>query len=499
MVAIAVTALFLYVFVVPVFLVILLSSQWSRDMRTGDRNGYDALFGFLTSRYNLACYMWESVMFVYKGLCVMVPALYSRSPITQSVSMMFVSLAYVMLLFKYSPFANSLMNAVEKSAALSVFLMYFIAVMFVCEVDGKPILDKTQKAVVAFFLILICGTSALFCFMSGIYEYFFTLLFHGDMFVSKWLRAFESAIGDSLNEGLFLYFYAYYNPKSRKSLVEKKRILNESIAALMAVKHSEAWKTGSLWLRFKLFFSTLWEWIRFGVKNRNLAECQPMVVHEALQYPEARLFQRLGKIIHYHRHQKVQQVSQSPEQVGSDGTADENHPRSLRNMLSLCWRTVTLWSNRRRDSKPSVSDRPSHTKLSALDPPADFMVTFSAEYDFLCNLFAPESLGILATMAVFDRPKDMCDSSEAQAYMQHMKSEFEALQKSLRAVYAVAHEVIEEEERVQQTERWVVRQLKRVLLGEEGACLFRFNMFSPEKAQRGRHSQQPARRRAECP
>jgi hypothetical protein len=88
--------------------------------------------------------MWESVMFVYKGLCVMVPAVYSRYPITQSVSLMFVSLAYVVLLLKYSPFANNLMNAVEKSAALSIFLMYFIAVMFVCEVDGKPILDTTQ-------------------------------------------------------------------------------------------------------------------------------------------------------------------------------------------------------------------------------------------------------------------------------------------------------------------------------------------------------------------
>ena len=61
--------------------------------------------------------LWESVVFVYKGLCVMVPAVYSRYPITQSVSLMFVSLAYVVLLLKYSPFANNLMNAVEKCLA----------------------------------------------------------------------------------------------------------------------------------------------------------------------------------------------------------------------------------------------------------------------------------------------------------------------------------------------------------------------------------------------
>jgi hypothetical protein len=170
LVAMAVFALCLYVVVVPIFLVILLRSEWSKDMRTGDRSGYDALFGFLTSRYSLACYMWESVMFVYKGFGVLIPAVYSGNPLQQCVGMMFVSLFYVVLLFRFSPFANSLMNAVEKSASFSVFLMYFVGVIFVCEIDGSPILDKTQKSGVAVLLVVICGSSAvrlhvfLFCF-----------------------------------------------------------------------------------------------------------------------------------------------------------------------------------------------------------------------------------------------------------------------------------------------------------------------------------------------
>jgi hypothetical protein len=470
LIAIAVAALFLYVIVVPVFLVVLLGSKWSQDMRTGDRNGYDAFFGFLTGRYSLACYLWESVMFVYKGLCVMIPAFYSRSPITQSVSMMFVSLAYVVLLFKYSPFANNLMNAVEKATSFSMFLMYFIAVMFVAEVDGKPILDNTQRSVASFFLIVICGISALFCFLSGIYEYFFTLLFHGDIFVSKWMRAFQSAIGDSLNESLFLHFYAFYNPKSRKNLVEKKRVLNESIAILMAVKHSEVWKRGSLWVRFKLFCSTLWQWMRFGVKNRNLAECQPMVVHEALQYPEAQLFQRLSKIMHHINNQKEQSES-TPANADAKESCQPN-------VFARCWRAVAFWRVGKAKGDAESAPMPP-SALSVLDPPADFMETFVGKYEFLCNMLTPESLGILATMLVFDQCKDAGDSKEAQAYLQHMKREFEAFQKALRAVYAVAHEIIEEEERVQQTERWIVRKLKRLLLGEEGACLFRFSMFSP--------------------
>jgi hypothetical protein len=460
LVAIAVTALVLYVALLPAFLVVLLRSRWSKDMRTADRNGYDALFGFLTSRYSLACYMWECVMFVQKGFSVMIPAIYYQSPLSQSVSLMFVSLAYVVLLFKYSPFANNLMNAVEKSAAFSIFLMYFIAVMFVCEVDGKPVLDNTQKSVAAFFLIVICSISAVFCFLSGIYEYFLTLLFHGDVFVSKWIRAFHSAIGDSLNESLFLYFYAFYNPKSRKSLVEKKRVFNESIASLMAVKHSDSWKYGSSWNRLKLFFNTLWRWIRFGVRNRNLAECQPMMVHEALQYPEARLFQRLSKILHFENlSDGVQVVDESPVVINPE-------------------EAETVNSIDQKSQRPSGAAGRVTLSPSPMDPPAEFMVAFSSQKEFVCNLLPPESLGILVTMIIFDQQKDMSDSKKAQAYLQHMKSEFDAMKKSLRSIYAVSHEIIEEEERVQQRERWIVRTLKRILLGEEGACLFRFSKFS---------------------
>jgi hypothetical protein len=478
LVTIAVFALVLYVVVVPAFVIILLRSQWSKDMRTGDRNGYDALFGFLTSRYNLTCYMWESVMFVYKGFGVLIPAVYSGSPLQQSVGMMFVSLVYVVLLFKFSPFANSLLNAVEKSAAFSIFLMYFTGVIFVCEVDGKPILDKAQKAAVAVLLIVICGASLIFCFLAAIYEYCFTLLFHGDMFVSKWMRAFQSAIGDSLNESLFLYFYAFYNPKSRKNLVEKKRILNESIAVLMSVKHSQAWKKGSLWVRFKMFCSTMWQWIRFGVKNRNLAECQPMVVHEALQYPEARLFQRLSKIMHHHTYTKPQQSPRSPDNEEKLPVEAEGKWSSLRmKVRGFCRRAVAFWKNLNNEAK-SASEIP--PVLTELDPPVDFMTMFSGKYRFMCGFLSPEALGVLLTILVFDQQYDMGDSSEAQAYLQQLKHEIEPLKKSLRSIYSVVHDVIEEEERVQQKESWIVRQLKTILLGEEGACLYRFVTFSSQ-------------------
>jgi hypothetical protein len=55
------------------------------------------------------------------------------------------------------------MNSVEKATSFSIFMMYFIAVMIVCEVDRRPILNKTQKSLAAILLFIVCATSATFC------------------------------------------------------------------------------------------------------------------------------------------------------------------------------------------------------------------------------------------------------------------------------------------------------------------------------------------------
>jgi hypothetical protein len=54
---ISVCALILYGVVIPSSVLLLLRSSWSQSMRIHDRNGYDAFFGFLTSRYSRNYYL----------------------------------------------------------------------------------------------------------------------------------------------------------------------------------------------------------------------------------------------------------------------------------------------------------------------------------------------------------------------------------------------------------------------------------------------------------
>jgi hypothetical protein len=156
--AVAIFGIILYGFVLPVTIFLLLRSNWCKQMMTYDLSGFDALFGFVTSRYSARCYMWEVVIFFHKTASVLIPTYNSKSAVQQSIQMLFVSMVYLFLILKYSPFANGMMNFIEKLSNVNVFLMYFCALLFVAEVDGELIVQGRLKDIVG---ISLCALSLL--------------------------------------------------------------------------------------------------------------------------------------------------------------------------------------------------------------------------------------------------------------------------------------------------------------------------------------------------
>jgi hypothetical protein len=156
--SVAIFGLILYGLILPVSIFLLLRSQWCKRMMTYDLSGFDALFGFLTSRYSSQCYMWEVVIFFQKTAGVLIPTYNSDSAVQQSILMLFVSMVYLLLILKYSPFANSMMNFIEKLSNINLFLMYFCALLFIAEVDGELIIQGHLKDGVG---LCLCGLSLL--------------------------------------------------------------------------------------------------------------------------------------------------------------------------------------------------------------------------------------------------------------------------------------------------------------------------------------------------
>jgi hypothetical protein len=152
---IAMFGLILYGFVLPVSIFALLRSDWCKQMMMYDLSGFDALFGFLTSRYSMKYYMWEVVVFFQKTASVLIPTYNSDSAVQQSVLMLFVSMLYLFLVLKFSPFANDMMNFIEKLCNVNLFLMYFCALLFVAEVDGQHVIQGPLKDAVGVCLCVL--------------------------------------------------------------------------------------------------------------------------------------------------------------------------------------------------------------------------------------------------------------------------------------------------------------------------------------------------------
>jgi hypothetical protein len=159
--SVAIFGLFLYGLVLPLSIFLLLRSKWCKQMMIYDLSGFDALFGFLTSRYSTQCYMWEVVIFFQKTASVLIPTYNSNSAVQQSILMLFVSMAYLFLILKYSPFANNMMNFVEKLSNINLFLMYFCALLFIAETDGELVIQGHLKDAVGLCLCILSLLSIL--------------------------------------------------------------------------------------------------------------------------------------------------------------------------------------------------------------------------------------------------------------------------------------------------------------------------------------------------
>jgi hypothetical protein len=103
--------------------------------------------------------MWEVVVFFQKTASVLIPIYSSDSAVQQSILTRFVSMLYLFVILKYSPFANNLMNSIEKLSNINLFLMYFSALLFIADIDGEPIIHGYSKDAVGVVLCVLAVLS----------------------------------------------------------------------------------------------------------------------------------------------------------------------------------------------------------------------------------------------------------------------------------------------------------------------------------------------------
>jgi len=120
------------------------------------------------------------------------------------------------------------------------------------------------------------------------------VMLHKSLFASKWMQALHFALGDSFSaNSAFALLYVMYNPVCRSDIQRKKMLANKMLAdALFPVQSEYLNRPKRLWFYTKSF----WAVLKFSIKNRALADCNPTLVLSASKHSHAAIFKDLSSM-----------------------------------------------------------------------------------------------------------------------------------------------------------------------------------------------------------
>jgi hypothetical protein len=524
---IAMFGLILYGFILPVSIFLLLRSKWCKQMMMYDLSGFDALFGFLTSRYSTKCYMWEVVIFFQKTASVLIPTYNSDSAVQQSVLMLFVSIIYLFLILKFSPFANDMMNFIEKLCNINLFLMYFCALLFVAEVDGTDVIQGQLKDTVGICLCvlsLLSLVSTVFCawcvnatslftckilfnnidsYLSR-YECTQMVLLHKNVFASKWMQAMRTTLGGTFTgDNAFALLYVMYNPVCRRNIYQKQRASNHMLAEALLpleLEYSGPGRHKTLWFHIK----SSWAVLKFTLKNRAMAECNPSLVLSASKYAHAAIFKDLNRILllvqncerdavtNWNIARKsvltkfrgVKALRNFPVhglQAADDYVKNHDAKLSSQNMQSsVTWlqKIQNCWTRSNRVLPSQVDNQQRHD-----DAPKLFVDHFNLKRTFVEENIDEEARLSLLTLMIFHDAEDFGLSLDCKVYKKQFDDNLESFQNVFRALFRLSKALksADSSEKLTHKER-IFQRISDMMFGEEQKLLRNFHWLADEDA-----------------
>ena len=458
----AIFGFFVYSVFLPLFILAILGSSWCAQMRMQDYAGYEAIFGFLVARYSRRHYRWEAMVFLMKSASVAVPIYFTNSPIRQSICMMFISFFYIVMLFKYSPFANHFLNLSEKVSNLSLFGMYFSAILFLGSVDSSPIVEGAMRQALGIWLCVICMLSILLTFWCAICELAFLALVHRDQFVSKWQAALAPHFGNSLKEGFptpFAFLFVYYNAISRKDIGLKTRMYNEAVAEKLVkleMANRDVAKRG-----FLFGIKSKWIYVSVGIELKFLAMCNPVTVLTVADSEDAKFLGLLSQLEYQLQRYTTSQVF-------------------VKNKISKLWSRISHYLRYTLRMKVAPSDgtqdnaQLNDDALYYLSAPQDVLSKVYKMRNFLNSTFSSSSRQTLMSFFLFDRSSDFGSTPESRKYYVTLMRQCESAKRCIQSLFLLEAELFERSltvaGKLQYSERFA-----KSLIGRDASILSAFN------------------------
>jgi hypothetical protein len=222
MVFISCTALVLYTVVLPLCVVLVVRSRWSREMYAFNFNTYDQLFGFITSQYTSTYVSWEAVNCLRKMLLVAIPLVLTSSPIIQSIFNILLFAGYSMVILAYKPMVSSFLNTIEVLNSCNIIITSFAAIMFTVQYQNVHVLQGDSRDYVGVLLVVFITSIFLLSIRLIYVEFFRMYALHHNTYLSRWLCAILSRAGSSIRLDQYLPIsLLFFNKTSSKAIQDE--------------------------------------------------------------------------------------------------------------------------------------------------------------------------------------------------------------------------------------------------------------------------------------
>ena len=335
-------------------------------------------------------------------------------------------------------------------------------------------------------------------------------LLHKNLFASKWVQALSLAFGASFSaDSSFAVLYVMYNPVCRRDILKKNRTANRLLAeALYPLQKAYSGQTNQL----GFYIKSAWVYLKFIIKNRWLADCNPTLILAASQQPHAVIFKDVNRLIklveHYKHHPEA--VATSADQAYSHNLAVAEPPRGLKQSD-----VISSGDNQKSDQENSVTHSPPNTASNVSwlqriqnilkrsnkvapsspgnlqrygDAPKLFVDEFETKRQFMSDNIDEEARLSLLTIMMFTNADDFGSSSDCKQYLHQFLENLDSFRKLFGAMLRLTQDLEDadstEKRRFLSRKERLVRRVSDLVFGEDMKLLRNFHSLSEEEAMK---------------
>ena len=323
------------------------------------------------------------------------------------------------------------------------------------------------------------------------------------MFASKWMQALYAALGHSFPaDNYFALLYVMYNPVCREDINRKKRLFAKLLAEAMNPIHKEYLGRGKNLL---FYIKSGWATLKFAVKNRALADCNPTLVLAASQQPHAALLKDVNRLMLLADSQdrdatmnrnistakvlskmKAAKLFLGKPIVLRTGVAssEQDHLRnkSRHANVNVPWlEKIKNCLKRSNKIVPINTGDPQRYE----DAPKLFVDTFALKRQFVEANIAEKAMVSLLTMMLFTEVDDFGSADDCKRYRHGFESNLAAFRQAFRVLFELSKSL----ESIDSSEKLMILTLQKSLFlrvseltfGEAWKLLRNFHLLSDKE------------------